>query len=699
MQFFVEQAQARQRSRRLLGLFILLLLLIVLTVNAVAHQIWLWVVPHQPLPHYFYFTNSAIIILLIVGGAWIEIQRLRAGGTAVAEMAGGQRIQPNSRDPQERRLLNVVEEMSLASGVSMPAVYVLDHGDSINAFAAGHHLNDVAIAVTRGALIRLTRDELQGVVAHEFSHILNGDMALNLRLLGLIFGLQMIADFGHWLLNNLPRHSSRDNDQRGTGWLFGWFVAGLTLLVLGYIGQIAGRILKASLSRQREFLADASAVQFTRQVDGIGGALRKIGGLGQRHQQAEAGSFVIHPSSERLSHLYLGPVNRQSLSGWFSTHPPLATRLQRLYGRTVSYLDASPSDEPSSTIDSTLPPLNYDAAPASQLTHTPEQVAQFAQINPVAGLTQTAVSNSTWQSVNQSIGQPGPQQADFAQQFQHSSTPVKALLEAAREPYAARNLVYAMLWSNEPSVQALQTQAIATSAAPPSVAEIGRLTSHLQALSPSVRLPLLDMAMPALRLMAVSYQADFLRTIQALISADKQLSFAEFVLQTIVQQRLLPPPKKLSTPRYRQYREVSAEILCVFGLISRVSCLGDQSHLTVAALAQLIAARDAGLTWLELPLPRQADNSWLTPKFEDVRNALGKLQGLAPLQKPALLRACVEVALWAQGTAGLHRDQAAERYLSPASADLLRALCTALDAPLPPQVDRCYTEASASLGQ
>ena len=432
MQFFVEQAQARQRSRRLLGLFILLLLLIVLTVNAVAHQIWLWVVPHQPLPHYFYFTNSAIIILLIVGGAWIEIQRLRAGGTAVAEMAGGRRLQPNSRDPQEQRLLNVVEEMALASGVSMPAVYVLEHGESINAFAAGHHLNDVAIAVTRGALTRLTRDELQGVIAHEFSHILNGDMALNLRLLGLIFGLQMIADFGHWLLNNLPRQSTRDNDQRGTGWSLGWFVAGLTLLMLGYMGQICGRILKASLSRQREFLADASAVQFTRQVDGIGGALRKIGGLGQRHQQAEAGSFVIHASSERLSHLYLGPVNRQSLLGWFSTHPPLATRLQRLYGRTVSYLDASPiptpAQAPSAATESTMPPFDYDATPASQLRQTPEQVAQLAQINPVAGLTQAAISNTTWQSVHQSIGQPGPQQADFAQQFQHSGASVKALL-------------------------------------------------------------------------------------------------------------------------------------------------------------------------------------------------------------------------------------------------------------------------------
>src|SRR5690606_28971990 len=244
----------------------------------------------------------------------------RQGGSVVAGLLGGLPVNPATDDPDERRLVNVVEEMAIASGVPVPAIYVLPGEESINAFAAGYGVHDAAVAVTRGALKHLTRDELQGVIAHEFSHILNGDMRLNIRLIGLLHGLLLLALIGRVLLRSGGRSRGRRKEKGGSVQVA---LIGLGLVLLGYIGVFFGKLIKAAASRQREYLADAAAVQFTRNPEGIAGALKKIGALG-------AGSRIVHPRAEELSHLYFASGLRSSFAGLFATHPPLVERIRRI---------------------------------------------------------------------------------------------------------------------------------------------------------------------------------------------------------------------------------------------------------------------------------------------------------------------------------------------------------------------------------
>src|SRR5512145_559045 len=341
MDFFEHQEVARRSTRRLVVLFALAVVCVVVAVNLVGAALYFaFLLPADrawsiaALPNGFFLTNTLVVLGLIGGGTAVEMDARASGGDAVARMVGARPVDPSTRDLLDRRLLNVVEEMAIASGVPVPRVFVMDDQSSINAFAAGHSINDAVIAVTRGTLTRLTRDELQGVVGHEFSHVLNGDMRLNMRLIGVLFGLTMVAMAGRFLLEIAGR--GRGGSDRGGG-IAVVALAGVTLWVLGYIGVFFGRLIKAAVSRQREFLADASAVQFTRNPDGIGGALRKIGGLGA----AEGlGTRIDHPQAEALSHLFLGAARPAFVSGLFATHPPIEERVRRIYGRRVDFLPA-----------------------------------------------------------------------------------------------------------------------------------------------------------------------------------------------------------------------------------------------------------------------------------------------------------------------------------------------------------------------
>ncbi|HJV63027.1 MAG TPA: M48 family metallopeptidase, partial [Albitalea sp.] len=325
MRFRRHQEAAQRSTRRLLGLFVIVLVGLVVAVNAaLAGVYWLSFPFARHYPSLFFETNTAVVLLFVLGGCWLESLRLREGGPHLARMAGGRPAQVSGHtasDRLERRLNNIVQEMALASRLPAPAVWVLARDDAINAFAAGWSPDDAVVAVTRGALERLTRAELQGVVAHEFSHIAHGDTRLNMRLIGMVWGLQMVFMLGRSL-------AQRDaHGRRPAGTLFG-----LALMGAGSLGWAAGRLLQAAISRQREFLADASAVQYTRVVDGLGGALRKIA------DQVQRGDDALHAAGgASLAHLYLS-----SPAGWrwWSTHPPIDERLQRLYGHPVAPLRA-----------------------------------------------------------------------------------------------------------------------------------------------------------------------------------------------------------------------------------------------------------------------------------------------------------------------------------------------------------------------
>jgi Zn-dependent protease with chaperone function len=325
MRFRHHQEAAERQTRQLIALFVLVVIGLVVAVNLVlALTYWITVPFARGLPTYFIETNTGLVLLFVLGGCWVESMRLHKGGPHVAELAGARPAQPGGNDEhsrREQRFVNVVQEMAIASGQRpAPQAWVLPRDDAINALAAGWQGEDAVVVVTRGALERLTRAELQGVVAHEFSHIVHGDTRLNMRLVGLVWGLQMIWGLG------LSLWSTDELGRRHAGALFG-----LGLMAVGSLGWLAGRLLQAAVSRQREFLADASAVKFARHVDGLGGALRKIA-----DQQARRVKGLSSAHAASLAHLLLSS-DALSHGGWrrsLATHPPLAERLSRLYGRS-----------------------------------------------------------------------------------------------------------------------------------------------------------------------------------------------------------------------------------------------------------------------------------------------------------------------------------------------------------------------------
>jgi Zn-dependent protease with chaperone function len=635
MNFFEQQDHARRQTRTLIFLFALAVLAIVAAVNGAMALVWSWtqsgyVLGMRDYPHGFFAANTLITLALIAVGTLIEMFNLRDGGEAVAKMVGGRLVSPSTVDGNERRLLNVVEEMALASGIACPKVYLLDREDAINAFAAGYNQNEAVVAITRGTLTRLTRDELQGVVGHEFSHILNGDMRLNIRLIGLLFGIQMIAGFGQHLMDFGSRFwSTRERDEKGPSARLILVATGLALLVIGYVGIFFGRLIKASISRQREFLADASAVQFTRNADGIGGALRKIGGLSRTMQP---GSRICHPNAEQLSHLFLGAPKAGFVSGLFATHPPLSERLRRIYGRSVELLDAPE-----------LP--DADAKAAAILPDIPYVASGFSGEAPSAN----------WIAFGNSAA---------------SATALAPELDnAMREPQAACAVVYALLLGNGAERDA-QLALLARDA--PQQAQLAPyLAQAIAQLPKSARLPLLDRAMPSLKQLPQSARAALLATVDKLIAADSKLTLAEFVLQTVLARRMDRHAGRAIPVRHARLAAVKEDCIVLLSLVAHAAA--PIVHATAEQMFSDGAARCAGLELSSADLMALA-----AIDYTRVKIALDRAHQLAPLAKPALIKALL-------GAAG------GSDPMPPAIADLLRAICAALEVPIPPAVAATYT--------
>lgn len=319
--FFEHQQQARRNTLLLVFLFVLAFILIIGLVVGVAAMLMGGVTQAQANAAYTVEWKPLAIIAAAVGGAILLIMlfkwvSLKPGGHVVAEQLGGVRIAPDSQDPVQRRVLNVVEEMAIAANMPVPAVYILPNEAGINAFAAGYETKDAAIGLTQGSIETFSREELQAVVAHEFSHILNGDMRLNIRLIAALAGILALAHFGRILLYSARFRSRGRNNNNALPLL------GIALLIIGGVGVFFGNIIKAAVSRQREYLADAAAVQFTRNPESLSGALQQIGAR-------QEGSRIQHQNADEVAHLFFG----QALSKWFSlmaTHPPLDKRIKRI---------------------------------------------------------------------------------------------------------------------------------------------------------------------------------------------------------------------------------------------------------------------------------------------------------------------------------------------------------------------------------
>jgi hypothetical protein len=525
----------------------------------------------------------------------------------------------------------------------VPRVYVLDDESSINAFAAGNSVNDAVVAVTRGTLTRLTRDELQGVIGHEFSHILNGDMRLNLRLIGVLFGLLMIAMFGRFMME-MGRGGRND---RGAAPLL---LAGIALWIIGYIGVFFGRLIKAGVSRQREFLADASAVQFTRNPDGIGGALRKIGGL---TQETGLGTEIRHPNAEMLSHLFLGAARTSFVSGLFATHPPLEERVRRVYGRAVEFLPAP--EQPLALALGAAGGRQPGGAELPPLEFTPG-LGNF--VSPVASLvagTVPAAAGTVPAAIGVVSNAGRAAAAGIAQRFD-----APALRTAVADTTAAQMLVFGLLLDKDRSVGDQQRRLLAEAFGEPAVGSVDEYHGIVQQLPPGVRLTLLDRVMPTLHRLPQASAQRLLMLAHTLIAADGRITLAEFLLFTVLRRRLGPNAARAVPVRYRNVAEVAAEAALVLSLIASVR-LADAPERAFDAGRALLPGVDARF----VPRDRLA--------LDAVAAALDKLNQLAPLAKPTYIKACTAVAF-------------VDGETNWKAASCLRTICIALDSPLPPQI-------------
>ena len=660
MDFFQHQEVARRATRRLVILFAIAVITIVVAVNFAATALYFgFVMPSGAagvpgsLPSGFYFFNTCIVLGLIGGGTAYKLSALSGGGAAVANLVDAREVDMTTRDLLDRRLINVVEEMAIASGVPVPRVYVMDNEAAINAFAAGHSINDAVIAVTRGTLTRLSRDELQGVIAHEFSHVLNGDMRLNLRLIGVLHGLLIVALAGRLLLEVGGRSRGGGSSRSGNAMAI-LFFAGIALWLLGYIGVFFGRLIKAAVSRQREFLADASAVQFTRNPDGIGSALRKIGGL---TETSGLGTRIDHPQAEALSHLFLGAARPTFVRGLFATHPSLEERVQRIYGRKQTFLPA-----PENAL--ALAMSGQDAVPERELPQAPGLNA----LSPVAGLVAVAAGGAAAQGdVAAAVGTVAPPgHREFALDETQRAT-VAALRGAANDAIHAQLIALALLVEKDTELRAQQCQVIAEAYG----SEASRLAEHyhglIHQLPPGARQPLLDLAMPALRKLPSPAQQRVLKLAHLLIVADGRVSIGEFLLFTILNRRLGPDATKAVPVRFRSISELPQDAGLVLSLIAVVRLPKRPEHAFNAG-AVLLPQSNVEFVGAE------------AIKLDDVSAALDRLNQLAPLAKPQLIKAATAAAF-------------VDSETNWRAASTLRMICASLDAPLPPQI--AATEAAA----
>jgi Zn-dependent protease with chaperone function len=511
LNFFEQQSLARRNSQVMVLLFLLAVAAVAASVDVVIGYVYLWsnggllTVPLAAVPKSVYASGAIATVGLVLAVSLVSVARLAGGGATVAERAGGRRLAGNSTDPLERRLLNVVEEMAIAAGVRVPQVYVMDGERGINAFAAGWDASSAVIAVTRGALEALSRDELQGVIGHEFSHILNGDMRLNIRMLGVLAGIVFIGSIGGFLM----RHTDESRESRAVAVAF---AAGLALFVIGYVGLFFARLIKAAVGRQREFLADAASVQFTRNPDGLCGALDQI-------RSADGGALISSRAAEDLSHMFFGESIRLRLGGLFATHPPLDERIERINPKfePSGYAKKRQAVAPAAAIA-----LAGDVAPNGRRA-ADAGVAWGRSPEAAAGL----------------VGKLDAGKLDYATRLL-AALPAP-LREAVRHADSAAAAMIALLIASKEEVMLQQLEAVKRATT---------LAGQVEALLPATRglglgfhLPVIDLALVSLKSAPESTKKQAIAGLEAAAYADRRVSLHEFVVLTLVREQLTPRTK------------------------------------------------------------------------------------------------------------------------------------------------------------
>ena len=649
MNFFEAQDRARRASKWLVVAYVMATVLIVAGVTAIAGAAFY--LSSDPLYRSgtLLGVHSSILLLValittlvIVGATGFKTAALSSGGGKVATQLGGTPVSPDTTDPLRKRLHNVVEEMAIASGVPVPEVYVLEEESSINAFAAGYAPTDAAVAVTRGTLELLDRDELQGVIAHEFSHILNGDMRLNIRLMGILFGIMVLGLAGRFILRG-SHHIGRSRDRGAVIAL----VIGLGLAILGAVGVFFARIIKAGVSRQREYLADASAVQFTRQNSGIAGALKKIGGYSES-------SLIKAADPEEVSHMLFGRGSK--LFGIFATHPPLTDRIKAL--------------------DPTFDESQYPQVDALAMRQRMERGDEEGLASDmVSGLAAgagaaAATAESIADTISESAGQPGAEHIQYAKDLRRS-IPAE-LYDAAHSVDGSYLLAVALILNRSGDELDRQLQIVGEQLGTERAETTRQFYGRLAAIDARYRLPILAVAFPALKRRPAP-QLEFLAKLaERLIHADGEMDLYEFCYYRILSTSLSlanSPSARLS-PRRARRRDVRASAATLLTMVSKYG------H---PDAAEREAAYRAGAKMLGDWAQQDGVRPSGEVSVDDLDRSLDTLLALNGKSRRKLVIAISTVA----GHDG---------HLSVAERELIRASCATLGCPLPPIL---FEEASA----
>jgi len=646
MNFFAHQAKARSNTTKLMVLFALAVISLI-TITLLFLIVFLAFFNDSSFHEEMLNVKMVMAVTGTVVGtvliAWLyKSVQLASGGKAIAEAMNGKLLSSNTENPDEKKVLNVVEEMAIASGITVPPVYLFNE-PGINAFAAGYSNRDAVIGITQGSIRALNREELQGVIAHEFSHIFNGDMRLNIRLITVLHGILVIGMIGESLLELPGRHGNSRNES----WFFddkprghgnaGFYMLGVGLYVIGYLGHFFGALIKAAVGREREFLADASAVQYTRNPQGIGNALRKIGGY-------PLGSYIKHGEAKEISHLFFSDAAHKKFLRGLSTHPPLRERIKRV--------DPSGGNK---FIKVTLPEeakINPHLLRESRMginidPDAYKKPGPLKQLEPIQYMGALAFS-----------GNPTPQHVEAAQQLlQDIPAQLKKL---AHDTYDVQALIYCFLLDKHRSnVHEQQLTYLEKNLPIDIYREILRIKDLVTTLPPRHRLPLMDIAIATLKQLNQNQYTELKTHMMSLIKADKVIDLTEWSLYRMVTHHLEDKVNKRighkSLPAL--HREC-------------------QRLLSAIALASSDTTEDAAKCfqkgWAMLKLaPAELINDCLrdTPALD---HAVKRANLLHPLKKPLLIKACC---------AALHQED------DPEGIELIRTLVDGLDVPMPPLLE------------
>jgi Zn-dependent protease with chaperone function len=639
MNFFKSQDEARRNTGRLVVLFLLAVVSLIVMTNLLVMLVFGYfsieqagsIGLHQFIQlidwRVFLVIGAAVTLVILLGSAY-KILALAGGGARIAEMLDAELVVYGSGDLKRQRLLNVVEEMAIASGTPVPPVYLLDE-DGINAFAAGYQPGDAIIGVTRGAIEKLNREQLQGVIAHEFSHVLNGDMKLNIRLIGLLHGILLLGMIGYYILRSTS-HSRRSKDSGGVA------ILGLGLVVIGYAGTFFGNLIKAAVSRQREYLADASAVQFTRNPDGIAGALKRIGG-------DATGSIIENPAGVQISHALFSEGIKTWLGSLYATHPPLEKRIYSVEPNWDGEFDYSKSLETAAAEDE------------RKMTRQPSSEAQALTMATIAAaMTSGAIVDQT--------GQPTTSQLDYAHRLINDLPP--EFVSAVNDPYAARAVIYFLVLDKDKAVHNEQLQHLKSAADAGVYEETMKLLLAGYELRKEYRLPLVDMALATLHQLSVKQYRLFQENLDTLIEIDKKISLFEWSIRKIVFHHLDPVFIKKPGATQQNLRLAQTKHACAL-LLSVLIFSGKQQGISeIEVFNQAIA---------ELGIADIALLSKSEIRLEQLNNALDRLAQLKPLEKPRLLKACAVCIT-------------ADKQITTDEVEIYRAISAIIDCPVPPLV-------------